>query len=239
MNRLAPILLLSALACARSKAPPRAADSGSSLPPSLLRASLVSPTRIALAWQHQAPEPAGYWIEFTTPGADFVKLDVAWPERTTFSHEDLAPDTTFMYRLVPFFGRASAVITVVSGRAGAAPLEPEGPLAQPGPSSGVPGRSLRSAAMAEAAPDDLTVTLTAPTTAVLRWSDRAADEDGFLVELAQGEEPFQVCALLPPDSSSFRKVMLPPQKELRFRVRAFFLGPPSPVASAATPSQPR
>jgi len=29
--------------------------------------------------------------------------------------------------------------------------------------------------------------------------------------------------------------VLPPLTELRFRVRAFVLGPPSPVASATTP----
>jgi hypothetical protein len=240
------LLSLAALGCGRPNARLRRAalDGGAAAfaPPSDLRATLTRPTEIVLAWQHHAREATGYWVEFTTPGADFVKLEVAWPERTTFTHADLAPDTTFIYRVVPFFGRPSAVTIVHGGAApaGQVALENEGPLEEPGAAPpGVARRSLRTpATIAQAAPADLTATLTGPTTAVLRWSDRANDEDGYLLELARGQGDFQVCALLPADTTSFRKVELPPREVSRFRVRAFFLGSPSAVASASTPHSP-
>jgi hypothetical protein len=236
---VALLLSLGALACARSKAANSLpVDEGASGPfagPGPLTATLVGSNEIALAWRHRGGETGGYWVEFATPGSDFVKLDVAWPERTAFSHPDLAPGTTFLYRVVPFFGRTSPVVTTFSGPATLdEALESEGPLEVP-EAELVVHRALRAPPpLAEAAPAELRVTLAAAT-AILRWSDRAVDEDGYLVELAQGSGAFEVCALLPANTTSFRKVSLPPASELHFRVRAFYLGEPSNVASADTP----
>jgi hypothetical protein len=233
------LILSLGVGCARPRTSHRAPDAAKGFPAGAApRATLVSPTRIDLVWQRPAADVAGHWVEFTTPGADFVKLEVAWPERTAFTHADLAPDTTFIYRLVPFFGHASPVAAVRTGRAtGRPPREAEGPLDEPTPPPAEAKGSVRSdATRASAAPANLTVTLAGPTTVAIRWRDRAADEDGYLVEMAQGEQPFQVCALLPADTVSFRKVGLPPLTELRFRVRAFALGAPSPLASATTPA---
>jgi hypothetical protein len=217
------VVLLLALACTR--------PSGKQL-----TATLIGPSEIQLDWRPGAPETAGHWIEFTTPGADFVKLEVAWPETARFRHADLAGGTRFVYRLVPFFGRASAPVGVRTGTPLPGEVSPgsEGPLEEPSP-SGTSQRSLRSpGTLPEAAPTGLTVTLSSPSTAELRWRDGATDEDGFLVELSQGEGPFQICALLPPNTRSFRKVALPAATEVRFRVRAFVQGPPSNLASATT-----
>jgi hypothetical protein len=186
----------------------------------------------------------GYWIEFTTPDAEFVKLDVAWPQTTTFRHPDVAPETTFIYRLVPFFGRVSNVVAMNTGPASReqAPSVGEGTLGDPGsgPTTGraTAKKSIRTiSTMAEAAPANLAIVRSSPGTAELRWEDRAADEDGYLVELAQTPEDFKICALLPPDTTSFRKVSLPPETELRFRVRAFFDGEPSKLASVTTAAE--
>src|SRR3954470_9029425 len=73
--------------------------------PSALTATLADSTSIDLHWTHNATEPVGYWIEFKTPEADFVKLDLVSPPTSTFRHSDLAPETTFIYRVLPLFGR--------------------------------------------------------------------------------------------------------------------------------------
>jgi hypothetical protein len=209
-----------------------------------LRATLIDPSNVLLRWRPDARESIGYWIEFATPGADFVKLDVTWPRTTTsFRHPDVAPGTTFIYRLVPFFGRVSNVAATRTGPVPRPeqPLAAEGPLEEPGTGSRTSDRraqtSLRTTAtIADAAPVKLAVKLASPTSIELRWEDRATDEDGYLVELAQDGRDFQVCALLPPDVTSFRKVALPPDTHLQFRVRAFFDGAPTPPVSVVTPA---
>ena len=190
MIRLALIAALGLVSCARPGTPPRPHKVSP-------RAALVSPTRIELSWE-PASDAAGSWIEFSTPGADWVKLEVAWPDRMGFTHADLAPETTFIYRLVPFFGHASPVVPVRTGTAReGANLDAEGPL-EDGPPALVKDRaSIRSTATRlDGAPGDLTVSLIGPTTAVLRWRDRALDEDGYLVELAEGGQAFKVCSLI-------------------------------------------
>jgi hypothetical protein len=220
-----------------------AAAEGDFAAPADLTATLIDPSNVLLRWRPDARESIGYWIEFATPGADFVKLDAAWPRTTTsFRHPDVAPGTTFIYRLVPFFGPVSNVVAVRTGPAlrPAPPSAAEGPLEEPrggGRANDRRGQtSLRTTAtIADAAPTGLAVKLASPSSVELRWEDRATDEDGYLVELAQGGRDFQVCALLPPDVTSFRKVALPPDTQLQFRVRAFFEGTPTPLVSVATP----
>ncbi|HXF10441.1 MAG TPA: fibronectin type III domain-containing protein, partial [Desulfuromonadaceae bacterium] len=85
--------------------------------------------------------------------------------------------------------------------------------------------------------DGLTVKLASPTTADLRWNDRATGEDGYLVEVAGADDKeFKICALLPANATSFRKTQLPAETKCRFRVRAFFYGDSSNLATAITPA---
>jgi hypothetical protein len=235
---LAVLFTLGSLGCARPRSgPQRRKTPAGAATTDPLSATLAGKSEIVLRWKPPAPEVAGAWVEFGTPGADFVKLEAVWPAQTTFRHGELAPGTTFLYRLVPFIGHPSAIAAVRSGgEPPGAALQAEGPLDEPGPARPPAAqRALRSpATLADAAPADLRVSLSAPTTAELRWTDRASDEDGYLVELARGPGDFQICALLPPNTTSFRKVALPPRTELRFRVRAFADGPPSNQASATT-----
>jgi hypothetical protein len=212
--------------------------------PSEVRAKLLDPTHIGLAWRHNAYEAAGYWIEFATPGSDFTKLEVAWPETTRFQHDDVAPATTFIYRLLPFFGRPSDVVAV---RTGPAPARRTGPGAEGPLHEAVPRPTARAAtvktsirtlnALTNAAPTNLAVRRPAATTAELRWKDNAADEDGYLVEMAFDSSGFKVCALLPADTTSFRKVNLPAETGVQFRVRAFVYGEPTSEVSVTTPSE--
>ena len=211
--------------------------------PSALTATLTDATHIDLRWQHNATEPVGYWVEFKTPGADFVKLDLVSPPTCTFQHADVAPDTTFVYRVLPLFGRPSRTVTITTGQAPKTgeKLGEEGPLEEPGSNAAdaaSAGQSVRSTAtIANAAPTHLTATRSSPTSVELRWEDRASDEDGYLVELSLDETQFRAAALLPPNTTSFRKISLPEKTNVYFRVRAFFYGEPSRFAAVTTPGE--
>jgi hypothetical protein len=209
-----------------------------------MSATLSDDSNIDVRWKPRATQPGGYWIEFATPGADFVKLDAVWPETTTFRHANVASETTFIYRLRSFFGCPSRPAAITTGPDPAAPpSEVEGPLEEPGssPSFGGVGskKSIRTTStIADAAPSALAASLRSVTSVDLRWEDHATDEDGYLVELSQDQRDFKICALLPPNTTSFRKVGLPPDTTLYFRVRAFFYAEPSELVSVTTPAEP-
>jgi hypothetical protein len=205
--------------------------------PSALTAALSDHLNVDLRWKNNATAPGGAWVEFTTPGDEYVKLDAVWPDTVTFRHPDVAPETEFIYRIKPFFGQPSKVVAITTGHA-APPTEEEGPLNEPAKAGGKDMKSIRDVAtFKQAAPGNVTVKLSQPTSAVLRWEDRATDEDGYLVEVsADPQKAFKICALLPPNTTSFRKVQLPAEMKCYFRVRAFFYGEPSNQASVSTPS---
>ncbi|WP_394841162.1 fibronectin type III domain-containing protein [Pendulispora brunnea] len=201
--------------------------------------SAPSGGNVLLRWENHATAPGGYFVEFRTdPNDAFTMIDAVWADAQTrtqqFAHEDAARDTVFSYRVRPFFGATSAAAVLTTGAGvDAGAHEEEGPLAEPSPTGAV--ASLRDArAMVEAAPAELSATLASPTTAVLRWKDRARDEDGYLLEMAPADSSaFQICALLPPNTTSFRKVKLPPHTKMQFRARAYFLGTPSNETTAS------
>jgi len=227
MRRAAPAAL-AALACSRST------PASDVIPPGALAAVLVDHDTIDLTWTQRATEGGGAWIELATPGDDFVKLDAVWPGTTTYRHDSAAPGTTFLYRLRPFFGRVSNTARATTGRATSDAIADEGPLASVSGGTGtVPLRAHET--IAAAAPGELTAALSSPTSVDLRWRDRAGDEDGYLVELSADGVNFAICALLPADSTSFRKSHLPAETALIFRVRAFFYGEPSRQVAVTTP----
>jgi hypothetical protein len=211
--------------------------------PSHLTATLVDSNDNYLRWRNNATQAAGYWIEFSTPGDDFIKLDAVWPDSNSFRHRNVAKDTQFIYRVRPFFGRASDWVRIATGpapREGTRVREVEGPLSPSGTETNSrPSRSLRSTlTIAEAAPASLSAGLSSATNVDLRWEDRAKDEDGYLVEMKTDlNEVPMIFALLPPDSTSFKKTHLPPGTGCDFRVRAFFYGSPSNLASASIPGR--
>jgi hypothetical protein len=88
---------------------------------------------------------------------------------------------------------------------------------------------------AMATPSDLTTTLSSPTSIDLRWRDHSLDEDGFLLEISASNGDFVPCALLPPNTTSFRKTELPSETKCYFRIRSFFYGKPSEPVSAKIP----
>jgi hypothetical protein len=237
---VAALLCAGLAACTRETAPADG-ETDAFTAASDLRADLVAGGHIDLRWKNHAREAGGQFVEFNMQADEaFTLLEAVPGEATTLRHPDVAAETAFSYRVRTVFGRASDVVEVATQAAppsGAPPLE-EGALPpEPDAAPSALVRSLRNAeTIAEARPAGLTVALAATTTADLRWKDRASDEGGYLVEMAASDaREFKVCALLPADATSFRKIQLPPNARVRFRVRAYFLGAPSNVARLTTP----
>jgi len=217
-------------------------DNTAFAPPVGLTAALTNRNNILLHWTNQATVDGGVWVEFTTPGSEFVKLDVFMADNKSpsFLHPQLAPATTYVYHLLPFFGQATGPVEITTGTAPSndVPALEEGPI--PSTNNAAiksPTYSIRAlSSFAQAAPTNLTATLSSPTSVDLHWEDRASNEDGYLVEIGSSAEgTFFVCALLPPDTTSFRKMGLPSATRCYFRVRAFFNGPPTEPVSVMTP----
>ncbi len=211
--------------------------------PTQLTAMLTN-GNVVLHWKNNSTADGGNWVEFATPGSDFVQLDVFMSDAssTTFVHPRVAPQTTFIYQIHPFFGKATAPIEISTGSPTTnAPSLDEGPIASTneiisGKTKTFSIRSLKT--FAKAAPTDFTATLSSPTSVDLRWKDNASDEDGYFLEIASSATgKFYPCALLSADTTSFRKTGLPPNTKCFFRVRAYFYGKPSETASVNTSSQ--
>lgn len=223
--------------------------------PTDLVATMPDPYNVRLQWNNHAAAEGGNLLEFQLHPAgaslpadergQFLILAFMDSKTDTFRHEDLGAETVFSYRIHPYFGRCTVPREIVTGSAAAAAKEPEeaeGPLDEPAGQAGA-GTALASirppGTLAAAAPVDLTVSLSQATHVVLRWRDRAADADGYLVEIGgYADHGFQVCAFLPPHTTSFRKTALPPETRIYFRVRAFFYGPPSNVVTQTTGPDP-
>ena len=246
LSRTAFLFLLVSVFGACSKPSPEGGITPAGEPfasPSDVTAKLAEGGHIDIQWRNNGAEQTGTFLEFNmNPGEPFGILEILDLETTSVRHPDVAPETHFGYRVRPYFGRASDVVEITTGPAPpeSAPAEVEGPLpSSAAPSDSDPKASVRSVAtLAAARPTGLTAALSLPTTVDLRWHDRASDEEGYLADmsLAPGGA-WQTVALLPADATSFRKVGVPAQTRVRFRVRAYFLGPPASSVTVVTPPE--
>jgi hypothetical protein len=211
-----------------------------------LTATFRSPIDIDLSWKNGSPAASGHLVEYTSDlSEEFVILAIAPIGVATFHHHNLAPQTKFFYRLRPYLGESSPVVSITTGtaieRSDPAKIEDYEPVIEAADASDASlKKSLRDpATIAQAAPADLTATLHPPLDVALKWQDRANDEEGYLLEAAgPGETDFHVIAFLPPNTIGFRIPELPPRTDCRFRVRAFFYGPASSVVEKITGEEP-
>ncbi|OLB81208.1 MAG: hypothetical protein AUI14_04125 [Actinobacteria bacterium 13_2_20CM_2_71_6] len=233
------LLLAVALAGCSSAAKPAAGPQ----PATRLTATLVA-TDMKLQWQGGEPDAAGRVVEFASePDGQYTVLEFVAPQQTTYTHPDVMPDTTFYYRVRPYFGPASAAVQLEL---------PQGPFdenaqqddnewAAPrtvahGSVATQPIRNSHSAAAA--VPTDLAVAVVHANGVKLTWTDHASDEEGYLVEVKPaGSADFHVAAVVDPDINSFGLVTLPNEKAASFRVRAFYYGNSSNVAHQKTGPQ--
>ncbi|MFD1147145.1 fibronectin type III domain-containing protein [Saccharothrix hoggarensis] len=220
-----------------------------------LTATLTSPTDVALAWEPERGV-AGQVVEYAhEPGGPYTVLEFAPPGRTTHEHPDLIPHTSFYYRVRPFHGPVSATVDVtlppgdavpdsddhawaepVSGPSGTHPVRPAVPPSAP-PASPDADRASSSAdpTTSDAAPGDFHAEVKHANGILFTWTDHAAGEDGYLLEVRPaGATDFTVAAQLDPDVRSFGLITLPTEKTAAYRVRAYYHGAPSTVAHQRT-----
>ncbi|TMR22917.1 fibronectin type III domain-containing protein [Nonomuraea turkmeniaca] len=198
-----------------------------------MSAELVSPTDVELRWTAGDPAAAGHVLEFATePQGRYTILAFLPEDQTAYTHPDLIPNTTFFYRLRPYYGHASAPVEVTLG-SGPYP-EPEPDWSRPrtipgGPRGGLP------AGTEAAAPADLKATVTQADGVAFGWTDRAADEEGHLLENRPAGRPdYRVVAALDPDVNAVGLITLPEERQASYRVRAFRYGPHSNVVHRTT-----
>ncbi|MET9552397.1 fibronectin type III domain-containing protein [Streptomyces sp. NPDC006645] len=241
----AVLALCASAAC--SSAPP---DGPAEKPESTARlaATLDSPVDVTLRWRADEPRAAGRTVEFATEKAGpYTVLEFVPPGRTTYRHPDLMPETPFYYRLRSYFGPASAPVEVAlpPGEPSESELADNQEWMTPRTLKGPKVRTARLTprdtveANAAATPTDLTTTVKHATGIHFTWTDRAADEDGHLLEVRQaGSEGYRPVALLDPDINSFGLITLPEEKRASYRVRAFVYGEQSNVVHLTTGSDP-
>jgi hypothetical protein len=207
-----------------------------------LAASLTSPSNIELRWTNNTSDVAGRIVEWATdPQGEYVTLAFLAPRLNTFVHSDLPLDTPCYYRVRPYLGPASDPVEITTGKAPAddAVVSFDETWADPKKTSGgssATQHSIRSASSAAAAsPAGLTAKLIHPTGIQFNWTDRASDEDGYMLEIKLDEEPeFRVCALIDADVTSYGYAVVPPETKATFRVRAYYYGKPSNVDGKTT-----
>jgi hypothetical protein len=176
-------------------------------PPPPFTATLTSPTDVVLTWPGD-PAAAGHRVEYANdPAGPWTTLQFLPRDATSYRHPDLIPETPFYYREQPFTG----------------PVSPETTVGAPtAPTSGT-------------APADLRAATAADGTQTFSWTDRSADEAGFLLEIRRpGEQEFSPIEVTDPGTTTCTLSTLPGEQGSAYRLRALAYGPLSPVVQVTT-----
>jgi len=237
-------LLAAALAgCSRAEKPsanadPKTADAVAFAAPTELTATLADANDIDLKWKNNATRAAGYLVEYSPNGDnEFITVAAVPAHANTYRHPNLMPQTRFVFHVLPFFGEASNVAEITTGKKGPQEAPGKGTPSKAGPlPPGETRYSIKSVStLSLAAPTDLKATLIPPAGVKLEWKDHAKDEDGYLVEIkSDPNSDFKVSDFLDPGTTSLTTYELPYESKVWFRVRAFFYGSPSNIAEKIT-----
>jgi hypothetical protein len=219
----------------------RLSDQKAFAAPTHLTATLATPIDIDLNWQDNAANAAGYFVEYSPMANDEFDIITALPPRATkYRHPHLLPHTQFVFRVLPFFGPASSVAEIKTGKGGMQLSPTALEMAETNSPDIGTKKSIRSmSTFAKAAPTGFRATLVRPAGVKLDWVDHASDADGYLVEIrAEWSSEFQVSAFLPPHTTTLTSYGLPFDTQFTFRVRPFFYGRPSNLAGQTTGNDP-
>jgi hypothetical protein len=198
-----------------------------------LAATMTSPVDIRLNWTGADPAAAGRIIEFATAAdGPWTTLQFMPVRQESYTHPDLMPQTTFYYRLRPYYGPASSAVTVTvpGGSAGNDSKDWPSPATLPGgPAATHPVRT------GAAAPTAVNAKVLQSNGILFTWTDNASDEEGYLLEdKPGGAADYKVVAVLDKDINSFALITLPDENTASYRVRAFYYGPSSNVVTRRT-----
>ncbi|QUQ71592.1 fibronectin type III domain-containing protein [Kutzneria sp. CA-103260] len=211
------------------------ACSTAAAPGTVLAATMTSPVDIRLTWTGADPAAAGRILEFATAAdGPWTTLQFMPLGQSDYVHPSLMPQTSFYYRLRPYYGPASnsVAVAVPGGSAGNDTKDWPAPATLPGGPSVT--HSIHSADPA-AAPTDLKAKVLQSNGIQLTWTDNASDEEGYLVEdKPAGAPDYSVVAVVDKNINSFALITLPDEKQASYRVRAYYYGPSSNVVMRKT-----
>jgi hypothetical protein len=247
MRRLRLSAFLLSVGCAApvpESKPAAATAPGPFAAPTELAATLLTPLDIELRWKDNATNEGGYFVEGYYVGhaptsQEFVIIESVPPDTTSYRHTKLLPETRFVYRVRPFFGRASSAAEIVTGKEGPPQVTVPEPT-RATPVAGAVRASLRSVETeALAAPTDFRATLLPPTGVKLEWKDHAGNEDEYLIEVRSPDsEGFKPSTFEPADTTAWVSYNFDPESRFVFRVRAFVYGEPSNAVELTTGTDP-
>jgi hypothetical protein len=158
---------------------------------------MTSPVDVRLDWTGTDPAAAGRIVEFATAAdGPWTTLEFMPVRQNSYVHPDLMPQTTFYYRLRPYFGPASDAVdvTVPGGSAGNDDKAWPAPATLPGGPAVT--HSVRDGSAA-GAPTRLKAKVLQSNGIQFTWTDNASDEEGYLVEdRPAGAADYKVVAVL-------------------------------------------
>jgi hypothetical protein len=213
-----------------------------------VEAVLLSPVDVSLTWRDPVPGAVAHAVEWRADAKDeWVVLETLPADVETFAHARLMPNVTHQYRVRAVYGQASPALDVVlppglsdaeytSRVAAHEDFTWARPVSLPVSAHATAPLRIASAASL-AAPTDFAAVRVASTVSgfQLTWTDRASDEDGYLLEMRpDGAAEFTVAAMTDPDVHAFGYALTPPVRRAAVRIRAFYYGPPSNVATTTT-----
>jgi len=164
--------------------------------PTNLAATAVSASQVTLTWTNGSTNQEGFTIERSTDGLTFILVAAA--EESGYTVENLAPGTTYFFRIRAFnITGKSAYSNTASATTTAASAVPTAP----------------SSLWASAASDVAEITLT--------WHDNSNNESGFAIERSTDGQTFTQVATTSVNVTSWTATELLPATLYYFRVRAY------------------
>jgi subtilisin family serine protease len=161
--------------------------------PSNLSGTASSSSRINLTWTDNAANEAGFKVERSTDGVNFIQISLLVPNATSYFATNLAASTQYFFRVRAYDGNNH------SGFSNTAPATTQA---------------------APAAPSNLTGTPSAGKIS-LAWTDNATNEMGYKLERSTDGVNFTLIGLFGANTTSYPNAGLTSGVTYHYRVRAY------------------
>jgi len=179
--------------------------------PANLRATLVSDSRMDLAWDDTSTSESNFELEKAVGSASFTQIAQPAANATTYTDFSVSAETTYHYR-----------VRAVSATGNSGWSNTLDVTSAPPPAT------------------NLTATAQTARIVALSWHDNSAAETGFEVERGNGSpgQGFALVATQPPNSTSYLDTSVVPEKTYSYRVRVAGAGGKSAYTAEASVTTP-
>jgi Galactose oxidase-like, Early set domain/Fibronectin type III domain len=184
------------------------------LPPWGLTATAAGTTQINLEWVDGSSDEEGFQIERSLDGWAFTPIGTVSANITTYASTNLAPATTYYFRVRAHRGINTSYFTGTANATTASLTAP------PPPSP-------------PTAPTTLRATTISTQQIYLTWGDNSSDEDGFAVERSIDGINFGLIATVGANVTSYNNTNLNASTAYWYRARAFKAGSYSGYSNTA------